>query len=115
MDEIFNWPPVVWPARILLVTLMGCGAWITLVLAIRFFRPGNLMALLRAELPKLDEVGGEFAGAKASVKFGAPGKAMSSLEQRVASLEDVVEQLGLVDTEALVELHRLKRGDQDGR
>jgi hypothetical protein len=115
MNEILGWPPVVWTARILLVPVMGSATWITLVLVVRFFRPRNLRKLLRAELPTLDEVGGEFAGAKANVKFTAQGKALNTLEERVATLELVVERLGRADTEALVQLERLKEGEADER
>ena len=81
----------------------------------RFLSPRNVWKLIRADLPKLDEVGGEFAGAKANVKFVAQGEALNTLEERVATLELIVERLGRADTEALVQLERLKEGDADGR
>jgi hypothetical protein len=112
MNEILGWAPVVWTARILLVPVMDSATWITLLLMIRFFRPGNLRKLLRAELPKLDEVGGEFGGAKANVKFVAQGKVLNALEERMAVLERHVETLESVDTNTLA---ALKESEREGR
>ncbi|HEU0052936.1 MAG TPA: hypothetical protein VFQ39_07150 [Longimicrobium sp.] len=108
MDRIFGWPLVVWMARIALVTVMGCGAWMLIVLLARYFRPKHVWALMKADLPRLTEVGGEFAGARATVKFEGQNRALDALAERVAALEAAAEtQRSLLDkTTRLVEEQR---------
>ena len=100
MDRIFGWPPVYWTARILLVIVMGGGAWILFVLFARFLRPKVVWALFKSDPPMLDEVGGEFAGAKATVKFSRHDEALKSLDARVVTLEENVGKLRLAVTTA---------------
>jgi hypothetical protein len=101
MDQILAWPPVIWTARILLVTIMGGSSYVLWLLMARFLRPKNVLELLKAEPPKLDEVGGEFAGAKASVKFAAQGEALKTLTRRVKLLEGQIETLRVANVDTV--------------
>ncbi|HEX8694690.1 MAG TPA: hypothetical protein VF746_19855 [Longimicrobium sp.] len=106
MDRIFGWPGVYWTARILLIIVMGGGSCVLLLLLARFLRPRHVLALLRSDPPKLDEVGGEFAGAKASVKFAAQSTAMETLSQRVIALEQRVDELRTLGSETTRQLDK---------
>lgn len=99
MDRIFGWPGVYRTARILLIIVMGGGSCVLLLLLARFLRPRHVLALLRSDPPKLDEVGGEFAGSKASVKFAGQNTAMDSLSRRVTALEQRVDELRTLGSE----------------
>lgn len=93
-NGILSWPGVVWTARMLLVVVFGGGTWVLLLQLARFFQPRNVLAMLRARPPKLDEVSGEFGGAKASLKFGSHDAALQGIEARVSELENRVARLG---------------------
>jgi predicted metalloprotease len=109
MDRIFGWPGVYWTARILLAIVMGGGSLIVLVLLIRFMRPSHVLKVLKSDPPQLDEVGGEFAGAKASVKFAGQSSAVDALGQRVTTLEARVEELWNLSAGTAVTVERLMK------
>lgn len=79
-----------------------------LLLLARFLRPKHVWALMKASPPILDEVGGEFAGAKASVKFAAQGQALEAVQQRVAHLEKVVEDLRIAGSRTTDSVEKLQ-------
>jgi hypothetical protein len=91
MQRIFDWLPIVWTLRIgLLVVLLG-GLHVFVLLTSRFFRWTNIRSMLLADPPRVESVGGEFAGAKAELKLVR--HVHSSLDGRVADLEAKMDQV----------------------
>ena len=95
MSDILAWPPVVWTARLLLVILMGGSAYVFLLFILRFLNWQTIKVMANAAPPQIESVGGEFAGAKAEVKLVAQGRQLTSVEQRLAQLEE--QHAALVD------------------
>lgn len=99
-NGILGWPGVVWTARMLLVVVFGGGAWVLLLQLARFFQPRNVLAMLRARPPRLNEVSGEFAGAKASLKFAAQDETLAALIKRIVAVEQAVDMIRQASVEA---------------
>lgn len=57
-----------------------------MLLVARFFRWKNVRTMILADPPKVESVGGEFAGAKAEVKLS-----QSSSETQIATMQDRLE------------------------
>jgi hypothetical protein len=89
MGDILDWAPLVWAIRI---GLLGIVAAFLLLMA-RFFRPSSVRNLLRAPLPRVAKMEGEFAGAKGAVEFTAHSDALDALAARVSALEETNERL----------------------
>ena len=85
MSRIFDWPALIWTLRIALVIVVSCGVYLFGLLIARFFRWKVIRAMVLADPPRVESVGGEFAGAKAELKLFQ--HAHSSLDERVANLE----------------------------
>lgn len=63
----------------------GRGAYLFVLLIARFFRWTNIRTMVLAALPRVESVGGEFAGARAELKLSQ--STHSGLDGRVADLE----------------------------
>lgn len=92
MEAILEWPPIIWTVRITLLILVGGGAYLFVLLIARFFRWTNVRAMVLADPPRVESVGGEFAGAKAELKLFQLER--SGLDHRVETLEEQVARLG---------------------
>jgi hypothetical protein len=94
MDKILGWPPILWTLRVALFTLLVGCTYIFVLLLARFLRPAHVRYLLRAGLPRVKSVGGEFAGTKGEVHFAeAQDAQIAGLELRVNGLQTNVERL----------------------
>jgi hypothetical protein len=91
MSRIFDWPALIWTLRIALVIVVSCGVYLFGLLIARFFRWKVVRAMVLADPPRVESVGGEFAGAKAEVKLAQ--QVASRLEERVVDLEAKVERV----------------------
>lgn len=92
MDRFLYWPPIFWTLRIgILIVLVG-GLHVFVLLLSRFFRWSNIRSMLLADPPRVESVGGEFAGAKAELKLyqHAQNQEQSNVEQRLHHLETSV-------------------------
>jgi hypothetical protein len=85
VNRIFDWPPIIWTVRIGLLIVLTGGLHVFVLLISRFFRWTNIRNMVLADPPRVESVGGEFAGAKAELKLFQ--HAHSSLDERVANLE----------------------------
>lgn len=85
MNGIMQWPPIIWTVRIGLLILVGGSAYLFVLLIARFFRWTNIRTMVLAALPRVESVGGEFAGARAELKLSQ--STHSGLDGRVADLE----------------------------
>jgi hypothetical protein len=104
MDEIIGWGPILWTLRVGAFTLIAGGTYVFLLLIARFLRPSHVRTLLKAGLPRVKSVGGEFAGTRGEVHFAeAQDAQIAGLELRVNGLQKNVERL----------LHRLEHHAAD--
>jgi hypothetical protein len=103
MDKLFDWLPIIWTARILLLILMGGGGYVFLLFLLRFLNWKTMKEMAGAPPPQVDSFSGEFGGAKAEVKLVAHGKQLKSVEERMTDLE--------AEHGALLEAVRAMRGD----
>jgi hypothetical protein len=104
MQAILQWPPLIWTLRIILLATLLAGGTIFLLLAARFFRWTHVKTLLRAELPRVRSVGGEFAGTKATVQL-----VQEKEEIELAKLSERVDNLQHTMDVALAALGQQKR------
>jgi hypothetical protein len=93
MSHILNYPGVYWVARILAIVVMAAITWLALLMVARFFRPRHAVAMLRADLPKVDELRGEFGGVKGAIRFNAQASALGVLEDRIGAVEEATDRL----------------------
>lgn len=96
MGQVFSHPAVYWVARVMAMVVMLGGTWLTMLMLARFFRPSHVVRLVMADLPKLEELSGEFGGAKGRIRFNAQAAALRELEDRIDAIEMVLNQLGQV-------------------
>lgn len=95
MHRFLDWPPIFWTLRIgILIVLVG-GLHVFVLLVSRFFRWSNIRSMLLAEPPRVESVGGEFAGAKAELKLfqRAQDQQQSSSDHRLDYLEARVRKI----------------------
>lgn len=88
MDSVLHWPPVVWALRIGLVVVVMDGLGLFTLLTARFFRWKHVKRLLLADLPQIRSVGGQVAGAGATVEL-----AQNPRDRQIALLEQRMEEL----------------------
>jgi len=69
MQPLFLWPPILWTLRVSVLILLSTSTMVFMLLIARFFRWKHLKLLLKAELPRIQSIGGEFGGTKASVQL----------------------------------------------
>jgi len=92
MNLIFGYPAVYWSVRIFVMLVTASAGWMVLLMLARFFRPKHILAMVRADPPKVDEISGEFRGFKARITFGRTA-ALDVLEHRIAAVEMSVQRL----------------------
>lgn len=103
MHRFLDWPPIFWTLRISILVVLAGGLHVFVLLISRFFRWTNIRSMVLAEPPRVESVGGEFAGAKAEVKLfqEAEARQESSLDQRLSEVEGrivmLLRALGLED------------------
>lgn len=112
-NGILGWPGVTWTARLFIVLVLFGGGWIFALFLARFFRPRNVVGLVRSPIPRIAEVGGEFAGAEATIKFMEHGEALETVFGRLQMVERRMEELRLAAVETNGEVGRL-REERDG-
>lgn len=83
MKLIIEWLPLIWTLRISLLIVIAGGAYLYVLLIARFFRWRTIRDMVLADPPKVESVGGEFAGAKAEVKLS-----QNSNETQIAMMQD---------------------------
>jgi len=95
MDSVLHWPPVVWALRIALVVVRVDGLGLFTLVTARFFRWKHVKRLVLADLPQIRSVGGQVAGAGATVELeqDKSNVQIALLEQRVEELYRRVEEL----------------------
>ncbi|HET7462678.1 MAG TPA: hypothetical protein VFJ82_15595 [Longimicrobium sp.] len=99
MNQIFGYPAVVWATRFLLLLVLVVAGWILLLACARYFRPKHIRAMLGADLPKVEELGAEFHGFKAKLRFNAQAAALNVLENRMDVIETAVGRLWTITEE----------------
>lgn len=95
MHRFVDWPPIFWTLRIGILIVLAGGLHVFVLLVSRFFRWSNIRSMLLAEPPRVESVGGEFAGAKAELKLfqRAQGEQQRNLDQRVTEVESKLRML----------------------
>jgi hypothetical protein len=94
MDELLGWPPILWTLRVFAITLLTGCTYVFVLLVARFLRPSHVRALITASLPRIQRIGGEFAGTKGEIEFALGQDArVIALEMRVDGLQESVEYL----------------------
>lgn len=56
MSHVFSYPAVYWAARFAVILLLVVAGWILLLACARYFRPSHIRQMLRADLPKVEEL-----------------------------------------------------------
>jgi hypothetical protein len=69
MHRFLDWPPIFWTLRIGILIVLAGGLHVFVLLISRFFRWSNIRSMVLADPPRVESVGGEFAGAKAELKL----------------------------------------------
>jgi hypothetical protein len=89
MRRILEWLPLIWTLRIGLLIVLAGGAYLYVLLIARFFRWKTIRAMVLADPPRVESVGGEFAGAKAELKLfqATQNEQRDTMGQRVTALE----------------------------
>ena len=97
MDRFIGWPPIFWTLRIRIPIVLVGGLHVFLLLISRFFRLKTVRAMLLADPPRVDPVGGEFAGAKAELTLhrGASEAEMEAFRVRLEELRTIVNQAAI--------------------
>jgi hypothetical protein len=75
-----------------------------------------VIALIKADPPRVEEIGGEFGGIKGRIRFNAQAAALTVLENRIDANEAVIGRLWTVAEEhgrALAELKK-EKGNASG-
>jgi len=88
--SIFGWPPVLWTIRIVLLIVILAGAFLVMLLFVRFFRRDSIKTLWKAPLPHFKEFGGKFAGMEATAKLA---DANVATEAQLAELNKRIDEL----------------------
>lgn len=98
------WEPILWTGRrVILILLAGTGLCLFLYF-LRFVRFKHIAAMWNADMPRVTELGGEFAGQKVALKLDqTQGTQIAALEERMDTLE-----------QAARKTHRKEVGDDRG-
>ena len=110
MSDVLSFPGAYWTVRIMATVFMAGATWLAVLVLARFFRPRHIKALVLADLPKLDEIGGEFGGVKARIRFNAQASTLSSLEHRMVVIEGALERLTAATSEIGRDLYEPELG-----
>jgi hypothetical protein len=95
MDRFAYWPPIFWTLRIGIVIVLSSGFCVYLLLVSRFFRLKTMRAMLLADPPRVESLGGEFGGAKAEVKLSkqVDEEQVAALREQVRRMQDQLDRL----------------------
>lgn len=98
MDRFVGWPPIMWTLRIGILIVVGGGLHVFILLMLRFLRWKTMRAMVLADPPRVESLGGEFAGAKAEVKLSkhVDAEQLALLQTQLAQIQV---QLNKVETE----------------
>lgn len=99
MSHVFNYPAVYWAARFAVILLLVVAGWLLLLACARYFRPRHIRQMLRADLPKVEELAAEFRGFKARLRFNAQAAALNVLENRMDAIETALGRLWTITEE----------------
>ena len=129
MDDILNWPPVIWTARAFIVIVVGGGSWTVGLYLARFLRPKHFWKLVTGELPKFKDVSGtmkvfgqELAGHATldtvrDLEIEALGQRLGRVEEQVRKLIGIgtnVLDPNATTEEGHVERNRTREGAAGG-
>lgn len=94
MDSVLHWTPLFWALRIaIFVVVVDCLGLFALVTA-RFFRWKHMRRLVLADLPEVRRLGGQGAGAGATVELAdARDVQIATLTEQVAELKAISRRL----------------------
>ncbi|HVG44149.1 MAG TPA: hypothetical protein VM890_05440 [Longimicrobium sp.] len=106
MDDILNWPPVIWTARAFIVIVVGGGSWTVGLYLARFLRPKHFWKLITAELPKFKDVSGTMKVFGQELAAHATldtvrDRENEALDRRVSILEEQVRDFAALGSKAL--------------
>lgn len=94
MQSLLQWSPILWTLRIALLIVVAVVVGVFTLLTARFFRWKHVKRLLAAELPRVQSVGGEFAGTRATIELAhQQDEQLIILTDRVAELHSAVLRL----------------------
>jgi hypothetical protein len=95
MDPVLHWTPLVWALRVVALVILVDGLGLFTLATARFFRWKHMKRLVLADLPRVRRLGGEIAGAGATVELGQGPRdeQILLLEQRVAELHRRIDEL----------------------
>lgn len=95
MDRFAYWPPIFWTLRIGILIVLFSGFFVFVLLVSRFFRLKTMRAMLLADPPRVESLGGEFAGAKAEVKLSkhVDDEQVNTLREQVRRMQDQLDRL----------------------
>ena len=95
MERFVYWLPIFWTLRFGILIVLFTGFCVYILLVSRFFRWKTVRAMFRAEPPRVESVGGEFAGAKAEVKLSkhVDAEQLALLQTQVAEVQAQLDKL----------------------
>lgn len=101
MDSVLDWTPLVWALRIATLVVVVDGLGLFTLLTARFFRWNHVKRLVLADLPEVRKLGGQVAGAGATVELAeARDGQLAHLERRVEDIRRTLDVLIKRQTEA---------------
>lgn len=100
MERFAYWMPIFWTLRIGILIVLFTGFCVYILLGSRFFRPKTVRAMLLADPPHVESVGGEFAGAKAEVKLSkhVDAEQLALLQTQLARIQVQLDDMNAATT-----------------
>lgn len=94
MDRFLDWPPILWTLRIAILIVVIGGLHVFVLVVSRFFRWKTVRAMVLADPPRVESLGGEFAGAKAELKLSKLDEhQVIALREQVRQVQEQLDQL----------------------
>ena len=87
MDSVLHWTPVFWALRVATLVLIVDSLGLFALVTARFFRWKHVKRLVLADLPEVRRLGGQVAGAGATVELA------EARDGQLAQMEQSVEEL----------------------
>jgi len=106
MNSVLHWTPLFWALRIAILVVVLDGLGLFALVTARFFRWKHMRRLVLADLPEVRRLGGQVAGAGATVELAeAHDVQFGQLERQVEELRRKLDLLiaGLSDEERNVD------------
>lgn len=94
MDPVLHWTPIFWALRIATLVVIVDGLGLFALVTARFFRWKHVKRLVLADLPEVRRLGGQLAGAGATVELAQrQDEQITALTEQVAELQAMVRGL----------------------